>query len=65
MLIPMLYNVKRESHAEILRDVAQIVDAGGLKPVLDTERFSLADAGQAHARLQSGQAMGKVVVEND
>lgn len=65
MLIPMLYNVKRESHADILLDVAQIVDAGGLKPVLDTERFSLADAGRAHARLQGGQAMGKVVVVND
>ncbi len=62
MLIPMLHNVGREQHAEILRQLAQIVDSGGLKPVLDESRFSLAEVGQAHARLESGQAMGKVVV---
>lgn len=64
MLIPMLHNFKREQHAEILRDLAQICESGGLTPVLDEEQFSLEQAGQAYARLQSGKAMGKVVVEN-
>ncbi|TWT80322.1 Zinc-type alcohol dehydrogenase-like protein [Planctomycetes bacterium CA13] len=64
MLIPMLHNFKREEHAAILRDLAQIVESGGLKPVLDENRYSLADVGQAYARLGSGKAMGKVVVEN-
>ena len=64
MLIPMLHNFKREQHGEILRDLAQIVESGGLKPVLDKERYGLEQAGQAHARLESGQAMGKVVIEN-
>ena len=65
MLIPMLHNVKREEHAKILRNVTQIVESGGLKPVLDEKRYSLEEVGQAHARLESGQAMGKVVVEHD
>jgi NADPH:quinone reductase-like Zn-dependent oxidoreductase len=64
MLIPMLHSFKREQHAEILRDLAQICESGGLKPVLDEERFSLDQVGDAYARLQSGKAMGKVVVEN-
>ena len=64
MLIPMLHNMKREEHGEILCALAQIADAGGLKPVLDEERYSLEQGGQAHARLESGQAMGKVVIEN-
>ncbi|MBT8207054.1 MAG: zinc-dependent alcohol dehydrogenase family protein [Acidimicrobiia bacterium] len=64
MLIPMLHNHKRHEHAKILRDLTRIVDSGALVPVLDEERFSLKDVGQAHARLESGQAMGKVVVEN-
>ncbi|MGI9517926.1 MAG: zinc-binding dehydrogenase, partial [Pirellulaceae bacterium] len=64
MLIPMLHSFKREKHAEILRDVARIVESGGLKPVLDESHFSLEKVGQAHSRLESGQAMGKVVVEN-
>ena len=64
MLIPMLHNVKRKQHAEILGKLTQIVESGGLKPVLDETHFSLEEAGQAHARLESRQAMGKVVVEN-
>ena len=64
MLIPMLHDHGRAVHGEILRDVASIVDGGGLKPVLDDSAFTLEQAGDAHARLQSGQAMGKVVVSN-
>ncbi|MEO0836634.1 MAG: zinc-dependent alcohol dehydrogenase family protein [Cyanobacteria bacterium J06642_3] len=64
MLIPMLHNFKREQHAEILRSLTQIVESGGLKPVLDEKRYSLEQAGEAHARLESRQAMGKIVIEN-
>lgn len=64
MLIPMLHNFRREEHARILRDLAQIAESGGLKPVLDENRYSLEEVGAAHARLESGKGMGKVVVEN-
>ena len=60
----MLHNFKREQHAEILTELSKVVDAGGLKPVLDDSQFSLEQAGEAHARLESRQAMGKVVVDN-
>ena len=63
MLIPMLYNHKREQHGAILAKLAEIVDAGALKPLLDETRFGLDAVGDAHARLSSGQAIGKVVVE--
>ena len=63
MLIPMLHNFKREEHAAILKTLAQIVESGGLKPVLDDRHFILEQAGQAHARLESRQTMGKVVIE--
>ena len=64
MLIPMLHNFQRKAHSEILTDVARIADLGGIKPVLDEPRFSLDQIAEAHARLESRQAMGKVVVEN-
>ncbi len=64
MLIPMLHNFKREEHAAILSDLSKIVESGGLKPVLDDSQFSLEEVGKAYARLESGQAMGKVVIEN-
>lgn len=64
MLIPMLHNFRRKDHANILSDLSKITESGGLKPVLDEKRFTLEEAGQAHARLESGKAMGKVVVDN-
>ena len=62
MLIPMLHNLKREEHAEILTELAKIVEAGALTPVLDEQTFSLNQVGDAHLRLASGQGMGKVVI---
>lgn len=64
MLIPMLHDFRRETHEEILRELAKIVEAGGLTPVLDETNFSLDEVGKAYARLESGQAIGKVVVKN-
>ncbi|TRX52835.1 zinc-dependent alcohol dehydrogenase family protein [Thalassomonas sp. M1454] len=62
MLIPMLHNIKRQQHASILKELASIVEAGELTPILDTKPFSLSEAGKAHERLASGKAMGKVVI---
>jgi len=64
MLIPMLYNYKREVHSEILSDVARIVESGDLMPVLDENHYSLSQANDAYTRLQSGMGMGKVVIEH-
>ncbi len=64
MLIPMLHDHKRETHGDILRRVAQIVEAGGLKPVLDLPHYSFEQVGDAYARLESRQGMGKVVIEH-
>lgn len=62
MLIPMLHKVRQEEHASILKNLAGIVEAGELKPILDENTYSLEQVGNAHARLESGQAMGKVVI---
>lgn len=62
MLIPMMYDVGREKHGVILAELAKIVDAGRLTPLLDPSDFKLEQAGDAHAKLESGTAIGKVVV---
>ena len=64
MLIPMLHNFQREKHGEILSEISKIVEAGDLKPFLDEQQFSLDSVGEAYSRLESGKAIGKVVVEN-
>ncbi len=64
MLIPMLYNHKREEHAKILAKLAEIADEGKLTPILDGEIFSLEQIAQAQDKLESGKCIGKVVVRN-
>ena len=63
MLLPMLHDVNRAVHGEILGKLATLVDEGAVKPLLDEKTFDLSAVGDAYARLQSGQAIGKVVVD--
>ncbi|MET1412082.1 zinc-dependent alcohol dehydrogenase family protein [Roseibium sp. HPY-6] len=63
MLLPMIHDVGREVHGNILKSLAETVDAGALKPVLDEKKFGFTDVNEAYARLASGQAIGKVVID--
>ncbi|WP_017446490.1 zinc-dependent alcohol dehydrogenase family protein [Gayadomonas joobiniege] len=63
MLIPMLHNANRKTHGAILKDLAAIVGQGALKPIVDEQRFTLAEVGKAHDHLSSGKARGKVVID--
>lgn len=62
MLLPLLYNQDRAHQGEILEQAAKLVDEGKLKPLIDKQLFTLAEAGKAHAYLESGKATGKVVI---
>ena len=63
MLTAMLNGIDPGHHGEILTKAAHLVDTGELEPLLDTTRFSLADVAEAHRRLESGKAVGKVVID--
>ncbi|GFE48348.1 quinone oxidoreductase [Roseobacter cerasinus] len=63
MLIPMIHDVGRQAHGDILKTLADLADAGALKPIVDETVFKFADIGAAHAHLTNGNATGKVVVE--
>lgn len=63
MLIPMMHNIGREVHGNILAQLAEIVEAGALVPVVDEQRFSLEQVTDAHQYLASGKAIGKVVID--
>jgi NADPH2:quinone reductase len=62
MLIPLLHDIGRERHGEILRQIATLVDENKLKPLIDEHIFSVTDISAAHKYLESGAAVGKIVV---
>jgi NADPH2:quinone reductase len=44
-----------------MREATQLVEAGKLMPLLDERRFTLETAMEAHALVENGKALGKVV----
>jgi NADPH:quinone reductase len=62
MLIPMLFGLGRAHHGEILSKLAQLVDEGKIRPLLDSKTFSMTEVASAHQYAKSGQAIGKVVL---
>ena len=63
MLIPLIHGLGRERHGEVLRQAGQLADEGRLKPLIDEERFALADLPAAHQKLEAGKAVGKIVID--
>ena len=62
MLIPLLHGIEQDRHGRILADLATLVDAGKVKPLIDAKRFSFDKIGDAHAWAESGKQVGKVLV---
>lgn len=62
-LLPILTGQGREHHGEIMREATRLVEAGKLRPHLDSHRFSLTTVEEAYALLGSGSSNGKIVVE--
>jgi len=62
MLIPLVHGLNRCKHGEILTQIAILVDSGKITPLIDESCFSIWEVSQAHQHLESGQAVGKVVL---
>lgn len=50
-----------QPNAKILAQLAELVDAGTMRPIVGAE-FALKDTAKAHALSQSGRAVGKIVL---
>lgn len=61
-LLPLLTGRGRARHGQILTDVAALVDAGQLTPLLDPREYTLDSVAEAHQVIETGTAHGKVVI---
>ena len=60
MLIPLFHGLNQSSHGRILTEIAELVDAGKITPMLDESDFSIWDVAKAHDHFESGQSLGKI-----
>jgi len=60
MLIPLCHGINHASHGRILTEIATLVDAGKITPIIDESNFSIWEVAKAHDRLASGKAVGKI-----
>lgn len=61
-LLPLIKNQFRDRYGKILTQIATLADEGKLQPLIDPEDFSFDKVAQAHQKLESGQAQGKIVI---
>ncbi|WP_085297467.1 zinc-dependent alcohol dehydrogenase family protein [Cognaticolwellia mytili] len=62
MLIPLCHGINHSSHGRILTEIAALVDAGKIIPILDERSFSIWEVAKAHDLLTSGKAVGKITL---
>lgn len=62
ILIPVLHDVGRAHHGDILRRAAALVEEGHLRPLVDDRPFTFDEDGAAHAYDKASEQIGKVAV---
>lgn len=64
MLLKILNKDMRKQYGEILKKVARVVEEEKLRPLLDSNIFTFDEVSEAHEYMESGKAIGKVVLKN-
>lgn len=64
MLAPLLSGAGRSAQGKILETVAELADRGLIRPLLDAHVFNFTQVGKAHGHLESGKAVGKIVLSS-
>lgn len=60
--LPLLTGMDREAEPARLAALTQLIEAGKIKPLLAEKSFSFTEIAKAHAYLDSGEAMGKILL---
>lgn len=63
MLLPMLTGERREHHQEILKNLSFLMERSQIRPLIHERIYQLSEVGVAHQVLESGKAIGKVVIK--
>lgn len=65
MLLKILNKDMHKQYGEILKKVAKVVEEGKLRPLVDPNMFTFDEVSKAHEYMESGKAIGKIILKND
>jgi len=65
MLLKIVNKDMHKHYGEILKKVASVVEEDKLRPLLDPRIFTFDEVSKAHEYMESGQAVGKIVLVNN
>lgn len=60
MLIPLVHNIERERHSEILDQIRKMIEKGQLRINRDERQFYFDEIGEAHRYIEARKALGKI-----
>ncbi|WP_309043160.1 zinc-dependent alcohol dehydrogenase family protein [Marinobacter sediminicola] len=60
--IPLLHGIGMDDQPRLVSAMSDMLEQGALQPLLDKERYSFTNVGDAHRRLESGLAIGKILL---
>lgn len=61
--IPLLHGVGMDDQPRLISAMCEMLERGAIRPLLDHERFSFARIAEAHRHLESGLAVGKILLQ--
>jgi NADPH2:quinone reductase len=62
-LYPLISGKGRAHHGEILREATQLIEAGKIKPLMDSQHYTLETIDNAYAAMEQKTATGKVIID--
>ncbi|WP_404325773.1 zinc-dependent alcohol dehydrogenase family protein [Cobetia sp. UIB-001] len=62
--VPLLTGIGMDDQPELLNALSEMLEAGAVRPLLDEHQFSFRDVAKAHELLESGEALGKILLVN-
>lgn len=61
--ISLLHGIGMDDQPRLLKAMQDLLEQGRIRPLIDKQRFRFTEIGAAHRHLESGQVMGKILLE--
>lgn len=60
--LPLLHGIGMDDQPRLMKALTDALERNSVRPLIDERRFAFTDIGKAHGRIESGQAVGKILL---